>query len=220
MFILKKKYKAILLIMIWAVTFICLYKAGLLTTDMDKTRNIITGDPAVSMITFVVISTLRVIFFIPQTVFIFIGSMLFGPYSGFMLSFVSLILSQSIMYVVGRYFNSSILSDNFMQKNGYLIDTLKEYSYKILALGIVCPVTPSDLITASAGLIKLNYKKCILVTAIADAPMIFLYGFLGTGFKDSNFLKVLSLILIVFISYYAFLIWNKIIAGHKAKAVS
>lgn len=213
---MKKKIKVIAVIAAWTLIIAILYKTGLLTTDVEKIKSIISGSPLKMQMLFVLLSTLRVLFFIPQTIFIFIGSFLFGPYVGFLLSFIALILSQSIMYIIGKYFNTQVLGEDFYDKNKNIIDIIKEHGYMILALGIICPITPSDLITSSAAFIKLKYRKCIAVIAASDAPMIFLYGFLGTGFSDSVYLKVFSLICIVFISYYTFLIWNKINKKYKA----
>ncbi|MBU3182164.1 VTT domain-containing protein [Clostridium psychrophilum] len=123
------------------------------------------------------------------------------------------------MYAVGRYFQNQLLGENFLEKNRVTIAILKKYGYKILALGIACPVTPSDIITLSAACIKLNYKKCIVIILMADSPMIFLYGFLGTGIQGTFFFKTLAIVVIILVSYYTFVIWNKINnnSGRKEK---
>lgn len=114
------------------------------------------------------------------------------------------------MYAVGRFFQKQLLGEAFLEKNKKTIAILKRYGYKVLALGIAYPVTPSDLITISAACIKLNYKKCIAIIVMAGAPMIFMYGFLGVGFKETFIFKILLLIAITSVSYYTFFIWNKI----------
>lgn len=207
---MKRKNKLLLLIISWLIVIAILYNSGILTTDMNKITDLIKGNSLKMQLIFIFLSTIRVIFFIPQTVFILLGGIVFGPYVRFILSLLSLALSQSIMYFIGRYLNKQLLEKSFFNNHNNIINIIKTYGYKILALGIVCPVTPSDLITASAACIKLNYKKCILVIVLADAPMIFLYSFLGTGFEGTYFFKVLAVLAIVFISYYSFIIWNKI----------
>lgn len=207
---MKKKIKLLLLIIIWLFVIAILYSSGILTTNINKINDIIHGNPLKMQLLFVFISTIRVIFFIPQTIFILLGSILFGPYIGFLLSLLSLALSQSIIYFIGIYFNKQFLGKDFLTKNSTIINIIKTYGYRILALGIVCPIAPSDLITASAACIKLSYKKCISVIVLADAPMIFLYGFLGSGFEGTYFFKILAVLTIAFISYYSFFIWNKI----------
>lgn len=207
---MKKRNKILLITFLWITVIATLYCSGILTTDIDKISTILRNNPTKMQVLFVLISTIRVACFIPQTIFIFIGSVLFGPYTAFLLSVLSLFLSQSIMYFIGRFFSEELLGDNFFLKYDNIIPIIKIYGYKILVLGIVCPITPSDLITASAGCIKLSYKKCISVILLADAPMIFLYGFLGTGIEGNYLFKMLAILAIVFISYYSFLIWNKI----------
>ncbi|ADL53338.1 VTT domain-containing protein [Clostridium cellulovorans] len=207
---MKKINKVIMMSSFWGVVVYVLYRFGLITTDLNKINVIIGNDPIKMRCLFVFLSTVKVAFLIPQTIFIIGGSIIFGPYEGFLLSVLSLAISQSIMYVVGKFFQKQLLGETFLEKNKEIISILKKYGYKVLALGVVCPVTPSDLFTVSAACIKLDYKKCIATIVMADAPMIFLYGFLGIGFKESVGFKILVVILIVFISYYTFYIWNKV----------
>lgn len=187
-----------------------LYRMGLLTTDFNKI-NIIIGDNPIKMgFLFVLLSTVRIAFFIPQTIFTIGGSMIFGPYEGFFLSNLSLVISQSILYAIGIFFEKQLLGEGFLEKNKENITILRKHGYKVLALGIACPVTPSDLMTISAACIKLNYKKCIITILIASAPMTFLYGFLGNGFKETAIFRIFVAIVIILVSYYTFRIWNKI----------
>ena len=214
---MKKRSKLILIVILWLIIVAVLYSQGLITTDVNKINEFIGKNPVKMRGLFIILSTVRVLFFIPQTIFIIIGSMLFVPYEGFVLSTFSLVISQSIMYVIGRYFQKQLLEEEFLEKNKDIIDILKKHGYKILALGIACPITPSDLITLSAACIKLNYKKCIATIVMADAPMIFLYGFLGSGIEDNFFFKVFAVIVIVLVSYYTFVTWNKI--NNKPKLI-
>jgi len=207
---MKKRSKFILIIILWLIIVAVLYSQGLITTDVNKINEIIGKNPVKMRVLFIILSTVRVLFFIPQTIFIIMGSMLFGAYEGFVLSVFSLVISQSIMYVIGRYFQKQFLEEEFLEKNKDIIDILKKHGYKILALGIACPITPSDLITLSAACIKLNYKKCIATIVLADAPMIFLYGFLGSEIEDNFFFKIFAIIVILLVSYYTFVTWSKI----------
>ncbi|WP_234124358.1 TVP38/TMEM64 family protein [Clostridium hydrogenum] len=210
---MKRKNKIIMILIFWTAVVCVLHRLGLVTTDLNKINAIIGNNPIKMRCLFVFLSTVRVVFFIPQTIFIICGSMIFGPYEGFILSVVSLAISQSIMYVVGRFFQKQLLGEEFLEKNKENLAIIKKHGYKVLALGIACPVTPSDLITVLAASIKLNYKKCILVTVMADAPMIFLYGFLGNGLQNTFIFKVFAVLAIAFVSYYTFYIWNRIKAS-------
>lgn len=212
---MKRKNKIIMILVFWAIVVLILYSFGLLTTDFNKIKAIIGNNPIKMRCLFVFLSTVRVAFFIPQTVFVISGSMIFGPYEGFLLSVLSLVISQSIMYITGRYFQEQVLGRAFLEKGKENIAILKKHGYKVLALGIACPVTPSDLITASAACIKLDYKKCIATIVMADAPMIFLYGFLGTKLEECIVIKVIAVLAIAFISFYTFYIWNSMKIAKK-----
>ncbi|WP_125153283.1 VTT domain-containing protein [Clostridium rectalis] len=207
---MNKKNKLIMFTILWLIVIGILYYTNVLTTDINKISTLIKGNPLKMKVIFVLLSTIRIMFFIPQTIFIIIGSIIFGPWVGFILSLLSLIISQSIIFFIGKNLNSSLLEDNFSLKQKNIINILKHYGYKILALGVICPITPSDLITFSAACIKLNYIKSIIVITIADIPIIFLYNFLLGETKVSYLFKLLTLLTIVFISYYSFLTWDKI----------
>jgi uncharacterized membrane protein YdjX (TVP38/TMEM64 family) len=54
------------------------------------------------MILFIFLSIIRVFPFTPQTVFIVDGSIVFTIYESIILSFISFLISQSMLYVVGK----------------------------------------------------------------------------------------------------------------------
>ncbi|GKX65236.1 TVP38/TMEM64 family protein [Inconstantimicrobium mannanitabidum] len=207
---MKKRNKIIMTLIFWIIIVLILYSMGLLTTDFNKINLIIGDNPIKMRFLFVLFSTVRIAFFIPQTIFTIGGSMVFGPYEGFFLSILSLVISHSILYAIGIFFEKQLLGEGFFEKNKENITVLSKHGYKVLALGVACPVTPSDFMTILAACIKLNYKKSILTVLIASAPMTFLYGFLGNGFKETAIFRIFVAIVIVLVSYYTFRIWNKI----------
>ncbi|MCM1989443.1 TVP38/TMEM64 family protein [Oceanirhabdus seepicola] len=212
---MRRRNKVLLIISIWMVLAVVLYKEGLLTTDINKINEVIGTNPVKMRVIFVLLSSFRVILFIPQTVFIFIGSVLFGAYEGFVLSFIALIISQTIMYIVGRYFQRWFIGEKYFEKNKELIAHIKTYGYKFLALALACPVLPSDAITLTAACMKLDYKKYMLTIILAASPVIFLYGFMGEGFQRSNGFIVIAAISVILISYYTLRIWKKINLKNK-----
>ncbi len=212
---MKKRYKLLLIISIWTVIAGILYKQGLFTTDINTVNEVIGTNPLKMRGIFVLLSSFRVILFIPQTVFIFIGSVLFGAYEGFVLSFISLIISQTIMYIVGRYLQRWFITEKYFEKNKNLIAHIETYGYKFLALGIACPVLPSDAITLTAAFMKLEYKKCMVTIILVASPIIFLYGVMGGNFQKSNGFIGIVVISIILISYYTFRVWKKINLRNK-----
>ncbi|KHD36561.1 hypothetical protein NL50_08510 [Clostridium acetobutylicum] len=205
---MKKLHKTIMLLIFWIILLFIAYKFGLHSAYFNKLSVIAESNPILIRCLFVLLSTIRIVFLIPQTIFIIYGNMLFGPYEGFILSMLSLVISQSIMYAMGRVIENQFCG-TFLERNKEKIVIIKNESYKILALGIICPIIPSDLMTMSAAFIKLSYKKCVAVIAIAGAPIVLLYNFLGTRLITNIAFKSYTTITITFLSYYIFCLWNK-----------
>lgn len=205
---MKKLHKTIMLLIFWTILLFIVYKFGLCSACFNKISVLAGNNPILIRCLFVLLSTVRIVFLVPQTIFIIYGSMLFGPYEGFILSMLSLVISQSIMYAMGRIIQNQSCG-TFLEKNKEKIAIIKNQKYKILALGIICPIIPSDLMTISAAFIKLNYKKCIATITVAGAPMMLLYNFLGTRFMTNIAFNSYATITITFLSYYIFCLWNK-----------
>jgi uncharacterized membrane protein YdjX (TVP38/TMEM64 family) len=212
---MNKKLKLILTVFFWIITLVILYNKGFLTTDLNEIDSIIKQDPIEMRLLFVLLSVIRVIAFIPQTVFIIAGSVVFSFYECFLLSVISLVLSQSIMYFIGKKFGTTFLRAKVLEKNKYIISSLKKYKFKILALGIACPILPSDLITIVSATLGMNYKKSMLTIAIAGSPIILLYSLLGTGYNNSVYVKVISIITVAISAYYIFSAWHKYLRKNK-----
>ncbi|MEN8906655.1 MAG: VTT domain-containing protein [Clostridiales bacterium] len=208
-FITKTKLKLILLTSCIILIYYFNTKIDLLS-NIDLIKNIVITNPIEAKIIFVVISILRIFLFIPQLVLIISGGVFFGVYNGFILSLISLLISQSLIFYIGKNFTNIKCLNNLLHVNKKIIDNVRKYGYKLLGIGMICPFTPSDFIMLSAAYIKLTYKKSLIVTLIVNIPMVFLYNFLGTDFNNSILIKVLSIISLSIISYYSFIIWNKL----------
>lgn len=210
-----KILKLTLFLAFWWLTIFYLYKNNLLTSDIAALREII-GDNVVEMkLIFILLSVLRILSFIPQSVFVVVGGAVFGPFEAFLLSMIALFMSQSMIYAFGRYLNPEVLQQKFLTKHATIIQSIRAYGYKLLALGIACPYLPSDAFMLSAGMIKLTYRRAIFVTLLAGIPIILLYSFLGIGIERSWWIQVIAVLMILAISYYSILIWKKIKAQTK-----
>jgi len=212
---MKKSTKKILLLTIWACLFMVLYKKGLITTDTDKLRGILEDNPALMVELFVLISIGRVLFFIPGVVFMFLGGLFFGPLAGFSLSLVSIIISETIMYLIGRYVAGKRLNGYLNKSHRALVLLTDQHGFEFLALGILCPIAPSDVVCLISGMLNFNYKKYILTVILANVPMMSIYSYLGSSsfkLESSNF--IVAVIAVVILIYTIF-IWFKIKSQSK-----
>jgi uncharacterized membrane protein YdjX (TVP38/TMEM64 family) len=68
-----------------------------------------------------------------------------------------------------------------------------------LALGIICPIAPTDAICYLSAAAGLNYKTYIFTIILANIPLMLIYSFVGISVSDSLFgttLVILSVMLI------------------------
>lgn len=199
----------------WIILGLILYKNGLITSDINTIKEILGTDPYKMMFIFVLLSTLRLVVFIPQTVFLLLGSICFGTTTGFILSMTSLFISQTIVYIVGNHFKNNSIKEKFINTNPQLVILTEKYSYKFLALGVICPIAPTDLIAFISASLKSDYKKFISIILLSNSPMIFLYNYVGNSITTSPDIKILAILIILVVSTFSIIYWKNISNEYK-----
>ncbi|MEF9934716.1 MAG: hypothetical protein RR898_07240, partial [Clostridium sp.] len=81
--------------------------------------------------------------------------------------------------------------------------------YKMISMGIICPIAPSDVIVMITGYLRFSYIRSLVVIILSDLPMIFLYS-LAASFNTGYIVKVISLLSIIGVSIYGIYIFIKI----------
>lgn len=198
----------ILIIAIWTCLLMLLFKKGIITTNIGKIREILKSNPTMMMEIFVLISIGRVLFFLPGVVFVFLGGLCFGPVVGFTLSMVSIIISETIIYIIGRYFAGERLNRYINKNHRDLVLLTAQHGYEFLSLGILCPIISSDVVCLISAMLNSNYKKYILTVILANTPMMLLYSHLGNNNFPLGDNAILAMIVVVILIYILF-IWLK-----------
>ncbi|MEG2539482.1 MAG: VTT domain-containing protein [Clostridium sp.] len=206
---MKRNLKPIIIILIWIICGFYIYKLDILNSKDSIIMFLEDSNNVYGYIIFIILSVIRIALFIPQTILIITGSIIFGPITGTILSVIALILSQSIMYVVGRYFGENSLIYFLLNENNRYKDLLKKYGYKMISMGIICPIAPSDVIVMITGYLRFSYIRSLVVIILSDLPMIFLYS-LAASFNTGYIVKVISLLSIIGVSIYGIYIFIKI----------
>lgn len=204
-----KKTSKFLVIAIWITLIYILFKLDLLTSNMDNLNKFFNNYGGYKELIFIVISSLRIIAIIPSAVFMIIGGMMFNPMEGFALTLVSVILSETIVYKTSQILINSSLQNHIVNKYPKLYKLLLRNNIKILAIGIICPIAPSDVACFLASSTGLNYTKFILTVIIANSPMMILYSFLGNSARSFANNRIIIAAFIVIISIYSIYLWNK-----------
>ena len=207
--------KKIFVVIIWVGLFVLLYRYNLITTDAVQIKAILESHPAMMVEMFMVLSVLRVLFFIPGVVFMVLGGLCFGPLEGFLLSMISIIASETLVYMIGRYFGGARIKGYLDNNHRDLVQLTDKYGYEFLCVGILCPIAPTDLVCLISSVLNLDYKKYLITVIFANIPMMLLYSYLGSSILDFTGNSSIILVVIGIVLIYTITIWLKIKAGNK-----
>ncbi|MCY6369505.1 TVP38/TMEM64 family protein [Clostridium ganghwense] len=203
-------FKNLLILIIWTILAYILFSKGLITSDYNKLLTFINLHKKHAILFFIILSVLRICVFIPGTVFMILSGILFNPITAFLLSMTAMIIDQTIIYLLANIFSNSKLQSKFTNKYPYIVPLLKQYGYKFLSIGIICPISPTDVVCFLSASLKLNYFKYILVVIISNTPLILLYSFIGNSFNHSIYVLILMITCVILISIYTIQMWNKL----------
>jgi uncharacterized membrane protein YdjX (TVP38/TMEM64 family) len=129
---------------------------------------------------------------------------------------VSITISETIVYIIGRYFTGNRLKRYLDKEHKDLVQLTDKYGYEFLALGILCPIAPTDLVCLIASSLDFDYKKYIVTVAFANIPMILVYSYLGNSRLDFTGKNSIIVVVIGIVLIYTIAIWLKIKSKNKA----
>ncbi|MDW8799989.1 VTT domain-containing protein [Clostridium sp. A1-XYC3] len=204
-----RKISKISIITVWLALIYILFRINLLSGDINDLNEFINNCGTYKIIIFIALSSLRIVALIPSTVFMILGGIIFNPIEGGALTLVSVILSETILYITSKVLVSSDITNYLVNKYPKLYKLLLKNNTKILAIGILCPIAPSDVACFLASSTGLNYRKFILTVIAANIPMIILYSFLGDSVMSSANNVIIITFIILIISIYSIYLWNK-----------
>ena len=169
-----RKNTKYVIFLIWII-IICILKINnIISFDFDVIKKYLEINTQYAMVIFSLIWILRVFMFIPGVTLIILGGICFGPVEGVLLSMIGMIFSETIVFIISRTFIGSRLKDLINRKYPNLNPLIKEYNYKLLGLGIICPIAPTDAVCFLLSSSGINYGKYIMVVIISNVPAILL----------------------------------------------
>lgn len=145
---------------------------------------------------------------LPLSVFITLLFYKFGPFLGFIISYIFTILGCLMSY---KIFNSKLRYkfDNYIdrkdvKKLNKLKNRIKKIKFNNLCLIIAVPFTPAFLINIAAGIVNMNFKKYFYALLIGKIFLIIFWGFVGTSLINSiknpiNLVYIIIMLIICFI---------------------
>ena len=201
---MKKWIKLISIIILFAsislIVYFVLTHYGL--TDIDYIRQIINSSREYGLIVFFILITFIPIIFcmIPlvKELMTFLGIILFGPLTIFLICIVSGLLSVSILFLIGdklgEGFAKKLVGAESLDQAQNLINSKSKILLPIL---FTIPILPHDAITIVAGMTKLKYWYILLINMIHITIETAMICFFGGGIIDWQALNIIDWIVLI-----------------------
>lgn len=163
-------------ILISFVVFLILKYYGL--TEVEKLREIVKSTGTFGILVFLLlqISLSIVMSVIPGTSFTFVvlGSLLFGPLNGFIITLIGVYLTSTILFLVGRLFGETavlkIVGEDELRRAQELIDVKTKIYLPVM---FTFPLFPDDALCLVAGMTKMKYTTFLWFVIVFRAIGVF-----------------------------------------------
>ena len=204
----RKIYNVLILSMIilGSIAF-CLFNP--IDLSIENLKMIIKGSNIAYLI-FLGIWIIRLIAFIPGVSLMLLGVLIFSPIEALILSLLGLVLSDTLVFILGKMDLFEGIKNKIKKKYKDIYKLVEEENHKILAIGVLCPVAPTDVICYLSSYLGLGYRRFIITFIIANIPAVSLYSFLGDSFSNSIYNTVFIIITLIVTSIITIKKWNKL----------
>jgi uncharacterized membrane protein YdjX (TVP38/TMEM64 family) len=138
-------------------------------------------------ISYISISLLRSLFFLPSTIFVIMGVVLFpnDPFIVLFISMLGIISGASFIYFSANFLNiEKIFRKNSLEKTNKIKQLIEKYGLFLIFIWAFIPIVPTDLICYIAGKYKMNYLKFILALFSGELILVCLYIWTGKSLME------------------------------------
>lgn len=126
---------------------------------------------------------------LPLAVFITLNMVSFGPFFGFLISWLATIVGCMLSFTLFRYFFSDKLYRFIKKKEqikfANIMKTISNINFSNLVILIAIPFSPAFLINIAGGLSKIKTEKFFLAVMIGKLVMVYFWGYIGTTLLES-----------------------------------
>lgn len=156
------------------------YRMGIFRS-FETMQEFIQGFGYGGIIVFLFIQMSQVIIPIfPSAVGYLCGVVFWGPWMGFILNYVSIIIGSCVAFALAKIFGQGILhklfSDKTIQKYEIWTDESKCFR-NLFALAILLPIAPDDFLCYLAGTTNMSWKTFLMIILILKPFSLLAYSF-------------------------------------------
>lgn len=198
MYFFKKNYKKILAVL-WVVIIFLLalssysylrthgmsFQEGLLMVQ-DDVKGALGSLGIFAPIIYILIYIIRPLVFFPTSILTPLSAVVFGPFLGWIYTFIGENIAASVAFLVARYFGGDLLSR--FKKLKLLDEELKEHGLRTVIFLRLVPLFPFDIVNFGLGLTSVSFRKYVIGTAVGVLPGLTAYIFLGASLLSGMYI--------------------------------
>ncbi len=180
------------------------FKYADLFKNPEKIKEIILSYGSYSILIFILIQILQVVFFfIPGEVIQIAGGYIFGSFLGGIISVIGIFLGSAIGYLIARYLARDMVRKIIEKKNlKFFRKILTKGSNKMIILLVyLIPGIPKDILVYLCGLSDVDFWDFILYSSIGRFPWIIISAMFGDSIGNRNYIILGSLAIISIIFF-------------------
>ena len=176
----------IVLILITVVLFL-IYPDSF-TADRLKTQ--LHDNSSLILLVFIALSCIRALFFLPSTLFVLMGTVLYpeDPVFVLIVSMVGIVIGASLVYKAASILTpEQLFKDKNLARIKGVRRKMDKYGFSIVLLWSFFPAVPTDLICYVAGTIKMAFWKFIFAVFLGEIILVSIYIWTGKSIIELLF---------------------------------
>lgn len=193
----------------WGFIFYLAYQNGLVGGDLDTIGDKIKEYNSYALLIFFLLFTFRLFFFVPATIFMVTGGLLFSPIQAVPVGMLAIITTETAVFIAGRYSKNSKLYHNLLDKYPTIFKYLEKCTPSYLIVTLLCPIVPLDVTCFAVATTNMKYYQFILAVITANLPIHILYSLFGSTILSSPILGLGIGFTIFLVSILIIIIWKK-----------
>ncbi|WP_088044211.1 TVP38/TMEM64 family protein [Bacillus sp. EAC] len=198
-----KKFIYSIICLSWICLMLSMKHFGFLTFDTNHIRDVVRSFAEWAPWIFFLFFSLRLCLLLPSSIFVIAGGMMFPLWQNILISISSMVISQSGIYLFGRFFSTTEMLNGLQEKHPKLYKSIETNTSRFLLLMSCSPATPIDLACFLSAAMKMRYTKFLSLMISGFTPLVIFYSLFGRTILDYPWLSVIITVCL-FASYYIY----------------
>lgn len=176
-------FNVVALITISSFSILSVYGLFETFSNMEKIKQLILESGNLGYLIYTIILLLNVVLLpLPSFVFILAGVAIYGPFTAFILCYISFVVGSIIAFFLGRFFGKKVVywcvGREQTEKHLKMLGKKGNFLFVIMQ---VLPFFPDDVLCMVAGLTQMSVRFFIIAMLVLKPLYIFPVCFFGTG---------------------------------------